>query len=164
MRYFTPELFARFNSPADAVADSANKAWEDATIVYRDSLARFRDGSTPQVEKLAELCLHDAELAAFARIENPGEPMAILSLRQEDRIVTLIYRLWGDVRESSPRPDWPFSAFHIHWLYDEIDATDAVDGEFVHSVLLSDGRVIEIPFASVVVHEVPLNVRVAAST
>ena len=82
--------------------------------------------------------------------------MAILSVRQNGQVVSLIYLLWDRVRDTPPSADWPFSGRRPHWLYDEIDMAPDRPGAFVHRILLSDGRAIEIPFTSVVSHDVPL--------
>lgn len=170
MQYFTPELFVRFNSTDEDVANEADEAWETAVLEYRKHLDSIRDGMTSQVRKLTDLCLHDAELLAFDQnveptFSAPFEPlgsfplwsaMAILSVKQDSKIVTLMYLLWDRVRERSSQPDWPFSKRRTHWLYDEIDTVDNHPGAFVHRILLSDGRVLEIPFVSVITHGIPL--------
>ena len=89
--------------------------------------------------------------------------MAIVSLLQDGDVISLIYALWDSVREHEAAPDWPFSNAHIHWLYDEVDAAAKPAGKFVHRILLSDGRVLEIPLASVVMHRVSLNESTHAS-
>lgn len=170
MRFFTPELYARFNSPDDGVADDADEAWERALNEYRDHLNAIRDRMTSPVRKLADLCLHDAELLAFDEVIEPAfsfpyEPfgpyphwsaMVIISLKQDGRIVTLIYLVWDRVREHPAPQDWPFSKARTHWLYDEIDAAEGRRGMFTHRILFSDGRVLDVPFTSVIVHGLPL--------
>ena len=81
---------------------------------------------------------------------------AILSLRHHDSIVSIIYHLSGDVQDSTPTPDWPFSKRRVHWLYDEIDVGANRAAKFEHRILFSDGRVLAIPFTSVIVHVVAL--------
>jgi hypothetical protein len=67
-------------------------------------------------------------------------------------MVSLVYALSGHVRQSEPRRERPFSPEHPQWLYDELDASG--DGvSCIHRILLSDGRIIEVPFVSAVVHE-----------
>jgi hypothetical protein len=168
MRFFTPELFVRFNSPDEDEADRANQDWETALDEYRKHLDGIRDRLPPQVTKLADLCLHDAELLAWEQTVEPSSPppmdpsapesvssaTAIVSIRQEGKIVSLIYRLWDRVREHAAAEGWPFSKLRLHWLYDELDL--APNGRFLHRVLLSDGRVLEIPFLSVIVYTLPI--------
>jgi hypothetical protein len=159
MKFFTPDLYMRFNSSDDEVADRADEEWESAISAYHKHLESLRDQMPPQVKELANLCLHDAELLAW---EQPIEPFfellpfrtgfAILSIRQGDEIVSLIYVLWDQLRKHESREDWPFSKRRAHCLYDEVDVTSNHRGTFFHRVLLSDGTIIEIPFLSVLIH------------
>ena len=168
MRFFTPELFFRFNASDDEEADRADEDWEAAIRAYRHHLDGLRDQMPSQVKKLAELGLHDAEILAC---EQPIEPsflpfpfeampfwsgFAILSLRREDAIVSLIYVLWDRVREHPSGGAWPFSKRRTHWLHDEIDVPGTHRGRFLHRVLLSDGTILEIPFLSALIHSIPL--------
>ena len=162
MRFFTPELFVRFNAADDEKADEANDAWESALSAYREHLDAIRDQMPSQVRKLAELCLHDAELVAYDQAF-PFElfppfwsAMAIVSVKHDSRITSLIYLLGDRIREHASSDDWPFSKARTHWLYDEVDLAPSHRGGFLHRVLLSDGRVLEIPFLSALVHDVLL--------
>jgi len=167
MRFFTPELFIRFNSPDDEVADRADEEWEMAIQGYRSHLDQFRDQMPGQVKKLAELCLHDTEVLAIQEAIEPIFPIpfepfprwagfAILSVMQDDKVVSLVYVLWDHVRKHPMKENWPFSKQRTHWLYDELDATPSQRSMFLHRILLSDGTVIEIPFVSVMIHSIPL--------
>jgi hypothetical protein len=168
MKFFTPELFVRFNSADDEEADCANEEWEAAILAYRKHLDGLRDLMPSQVKRLADLCLHDAEvLAREQRIEpffllTPFEPfpfwsgLVILSIRQNNEIISLIYSLWDRLREYMPNENWPFSKLRTHWLYDEVDVSPNHRGMFLHRVLLSDGTIMEIPFLSALIHSFPL--------
>ena len=161
MKFFTPELFVRFNSADD-------EGWEAAIRAYRAQLEGLRDQMPSQVRKLAGLCLHDAEvLACDQPIEplfsfRPFEPfpiwsgLAILSIRQGDEISSLIYVLWDSVSHYPAGEGWPFSKARRHWLYDEVDVSPNHPGMFVHRVLLSDGTTMEIPFLSALIHSISL--------
>jgi hypothetical protein len=167
MKFFTQELFIRFNSPDDEVADRADEDWEAAIREYRDYLDGFRDQMPTQVKKLASLSLHDARVLA---LEEPIEPFfsvpslnsplwygcAILSVKQGNEIVSLIYSLWDRMCKHPSEIPWPFSKQQTYWLYDEVDVAPTRHGLFVHRVLLSDGTVIEIRFASVLIHTISL--------
>lgn len=172
MRFFTPELYVRFNSSDDEEADRANEAWETALSEYREHLDGLRDRMPSQVRKLAELCLHDAELLACEQAVEPHFPippfepfgmppfwsaLAIVSAKQDDKIASLIYLLWDRIREYPSPEGWPFSKARTHWLYDEVDLASGQRGAFLHRVLLSDGRVLEIPFVSVFVQSLPMS-------
>jgi hypothetical protein len=167
LKFFTPELFIPFNSPDDEVADRADEAWEAAIREYRGHLDGLRDQMPAQVKKLASLCLHDAEVLAFEQPIEPFFPVpsghfplwsgfAILSVKQGDEVVSLIYSLWDRIRRHPSEKPWPFSRQRTHWLYDEVDIVPSRPGLFLHRVLLSDGTVMEIPFASALIHIIPL--------
>jgi uncharacterized protein HemX len=64
MRFLTPDLYVRFNSSDDEVADQANQAWEEASARYRKHLESVEDSMPSHVRKLSQLNLHDAELMA----------------------------------------------------------------------------------------------------
>ena len=169
MRFFTPELYTRFNSSDDSVADHANEAWENALQEYRRHLDAIRDQMPSQVRTVADLNLHDAELLGFEQDVQSAFPfpepssatprwsaVAILSLRQDAVMRSLIYVLWDRVREHPAEDDWPFSKSRKHWLYDELDVVPGRPGLFRHRVLFSDGGVTEIPFVSVITSNVTL--------
>ena len=110
MKFFTPELFIKFNSPDDVVADRADEDWEAAIREYRSHLEGLRDQMPSQVKELAGLSLHDAELLAcelpierfLALTDIQPFPFwfgfAILSVKQGDEIFSLFYVLWDRVR------------------------------------------------------------------
>jgi hypothetical protein len=160
MRFFTPELYLQYNSPNDDEADRAEEAWENATAKYQAHLESVRGRMPPQVQRLSELCLHDAEILACNQEADPGRPaMAILTMLEEnEKILTLIYQLWDRVRESPAPQQWPFSRMHKQWMYDELDIAPDEKGRFLHRVLFSDGSVIEFPFVSVVMQSVTVPV------
>jgi hypothetical protein len=168
MRYFTPELYEQFNSSDDEVADRADEAWEAAIQAYHRHLDSIRDKMPSQVRKLAELCLHDAEVLAYDQqmqsfpLPEPFWPgplwsaVALLSLKQGRSALSFFYSLWDPMRTCPPRETWRFSKLRKHWLYDELDLAPGHRGMFLHRILLSDGSVLEIPFVSVLWHSFPL--------
>lgn len=176
MRFFTPARFIRFNSPDDDIADRANQEWETVLAEYREHLDQIWPRISKDAERLAQLNLHDAELLDPARavdckthfrFEALGPPAmsftpAIFPLKQDDQILTLIYLLSGDVRSHVPVRKWPFSKQRPHCLYDEVDIGLKQRGPFVHRLLISDGRVLEIPFLSVSIHSTPLSPLITA--
>jgi hypothetical protein len=171
MRFFTPELYTQFNSPDDDLADRANEAWEKALQDYQRHLDAIRHRMPSQVRKVAELCPHDAEVLGFEQhlqsffpFPEPFWPIplwsavAILALKQDGTILSLIYMLWDRIREYSATEDWQFSKLRKHWLYDEVDVVADHRGMFLHRILFSDGSVVEIPFVSVITSTVTLPV------
>jgi hypothetical protein len=174
MRFFTTELYVLFNSPDDEVADRANEEWERALQAYKRHLDTMRDRMPSQVRKVAELSLHDAEVLGmeFQSLSPLPEQfgptplwsaMAILSLKQDRTIQSLIYTLWDRVREYPAQDGWRFSKTRKHWLYDEVDITPDRHGTFLHRILFSDGAIVEIPFVSAIINTVNLPVAEDAS-
>lgn len=166
MKFFTTDLYARFNSPDDDVADRADEEWEQALRAYKEHLESVRDQMPEQVRALAELCLHDCELLGWDEATEPDlrsttEPLpvwsafGVLSVRRANEIVSLNYVLWDRIRRHPAPNGWPLSKLRPHWLYEEVDVASGRPGTFVHRVLFSDGTTAEIPFAIVFIHTVP---------
>lgn len=158
MRFFTPERYVQFNSVDDVVADRADAEWENAVQDYRRHLDGIRDRLSSHGKELTELCLHDAQVHTWEKEINPTSngqwsAVAVMTLQSDHSIVTLIYSLWEQVRETVSPKDWPFSEKRSHWLYDEIDIEPKRRRSYWHRILLSDGRVLAIPFVDVVVHD-----------
>jgi hypothetical protein len=160
MKFFTPELYLRYNSSDEAVADRADREWEEAIRAYRKHLGKFSKTMNDRVRDLAEkLCLHDAELLFLQQdltappvLPPLRAPIATISLRANGKIVNISYFLRGEVGQSNAGGEWPFSKLRAHWLYDEIDFEPGHFPLYCHRVLLSDGRVVSVPFFDVVVH------------
>jgi hypothetical protein len=112
LRYFTPELYLRFNSANDVDADEADDAWEQAIRDYHSHLDRIRPDMPPRVREFAEkICLHDAELITMHEdvrergLQLPfpvSVPVTVISLKQQNSFVTLTYLMWGMCARSGP--------------------------------------------------------------
>ena len=111
MKFFTPELYIRFNSTDDAEADRADEDWEKAIRDYKKHLAKHSEDMNDRVKDLAEnLCLHDAELLSI-QADVPSSytpplffpfPVATISLRDNGNITNLVYFLWSEIGQSRP--------------------------------------------------------------
>lgn len=165
MKFFTPELYLRFNSPDDNVADRADRDWEGAIKAYEKRLNDLRDRMPLQVRELSELCLHDWEIVAWNEAVEPDLRLAgeaspvwsafsVLSLRRGNEIISLNYVLRDDLRRHPAPSGWPFSATRICWMYDEVDIVSAKPGDYLHRILFSDGTTACIPFAIVFLHRI----------
>jgi hypothetical protein len=176
MRFFTPELYLRFNSDDDTVADRANEEWEAALAEYRERLSEIREEMPQEVNELASLDFHDAELLQVGETKKAlggydsifGTPHLVrpllISVRSRSEVIVILYFLWDDVRKNPSSVDWPFSTDQVHWLYDEVDLVDNHDfPHFVHRMLFSDGRSLEVPFSSALVHRLPIEVQTGAT-
>jgi hypothetical protein len=182
MRFFKPELYVRFNSVDDDVADMAFQEWEAAAEQYAQSLAPVRDRLPSQIRKLTELSLHDALILSRREEIQAGAPpispdllthefpmrlllpfwtaICVVTVKDEYTIRSLIYCLRDGVRTQTHR-DWPFSKEGEHWLYDELEVLPSEGwpistGGFLHRVLLSSGVELEIPFTTLFIHEFSL--------
>ena len=162
MKFFTPELYLRYNSLDDSEADRAEEEWERKIREYKSFLVDHSKEMNDRVRSLAEsLNLHDAELLSLQEDVPPPSPtpflfplpVATVSLRNNGTFTNIFYLLWREIDQSAPREDWGFSKLRTHWLYDEIDfeTRQTYPTLYWHRILLSDSRVISIPFFDVVV-------------
>jgi hypothetical protein len=172
MKFFTPELYLRYNSPDDAEADRAEEEWERKIREYKSFLVDHSKEMNDRVRSLAEsLNLHDAELLSLQEdLPTPSPtpflfpipiPVATISVKNNGSLTNIIYFLWKEIGESKPLDDWPFSRLRTHWLYDEIAFERRHHYPplfwqphlplYWHRILLSDSRVISIPLFDVVV-------------
>jgi hypothetical protein len=163
MKFFTPDLYERFNSPDSDVADLADAEWEDALQEYRLHLERIDKKLPPNAKRLAkEACLHDAELLALemtsplTKKDGPSllglmvpssldtkKPMAFIVVKQDGQLILLVYLLSREAIFSRPVESNVFSKSKPRWLYDEIDW----NGEScTHEILLSTGAVLKLHF------------------
>lgn len=154
MRYFKPELLARSRSQDDEVAEAAAKEWEEATAGYE---ARFNVIAPRLPGGAGELCsrfsLHDAKVlgAAFAT----EKAMFVILLRLEGasgqigKVLELNYLpMAGPTGGVAVKPNASLqgrSHKDVWVLYDEFDFNE--ECRFcTHSLLLTDGREIEVRF------------------
>lgn len=149
MKYFTPERYVEFNSDDPAVADKADADWGQATADYRKHVRKIVRRLPGKSRELAEsICLHDALYLGYLKAPVPkssGE-LAVVAVEQGDDVVLLIYVLAEEPSFSPPHKADVFSDIAVHWLYDEVDATDR--GAFSHEILLSNGRVLSVKFVA----------------
>jgi hypothetical protein len=157
MKYFKPELLARCRSRDDSVAETVANEWEEAVAAYP---ARFK-AIRPQLPRaVRQLCsrfsLHDAKMlgAAFGtrkalfgiliKMEGPaGAASDILELNYLP-----VEGPNGGVNVKAPTQVG--SPKDVWVLYDEFDL-DEEHGFFTHSLLLTDGREIEVHFKNLTV-------------
>jgi hypothetical protein len=158
MKYFKPELYVRYNSRNDAEADHADREWEKAIHAYREHLTKISKKLNDRVKDLAEnICLHDAHLISSQGFDSdlpllPHIRTWVISLRSKEKMIVLVYLLWREAGVSTAQNKWPFSKLCTLWLYDEVDFEQDSSFLFWHRILLSNGKVISIPFFDVFVH------------
>lgn len=155
LKFFTRDLYMRFNSIDEQEANEADEAWETAIREYQAHLASLAKRMPADVERLASLCLHDAELIHqddlfLTRLSDSGS--AGVQVREKDdlwQVYLISYSLFEDVREAAPPANWPYPNPPIQWMYDEVDVSEGRRKRFIHRIMLSDGRVVVVPFTHV---------------
>lgn len=157
MKFFTPELYERFNSDDAQVADRADAEWEEALAGYRRRLKAIGGKLPAKIKHLAsELCLHDANYVGFT-LASPfsnREKDAVIVVEQCGQLFLLLYRLSKEPPSfSPPRDSKAFSRLVPHWLYDEVDCLG--EGVFTHEILLSTGTVLKLQFSAFDLISVP---------
>jgi hypothetical protein len=159
MKYFKPELLARYRSSDDGVAEAAAKEWEEALAAYQ---ARFKSISGKLPAGVRSLCskmsLHDARFLGAAW--NEQKPLFGIMLRlegsrgQSGEVLELHYHPVVGPKGGVGIRMHASSEKTVHkevWiLYDEFNL-DEEHAFFTHSLLLTDGREIEIRFHNLTV-------------
>ena len=143
MRFFTPDLYLRFNSSDDEIADQANDEWEKAIDSYQRYLKNLN--LSESVKKLTEINLHDAELSDFQEVDLH---QTVMSLKNNQCVYCLIYQTTDLVKKEKFPQKWLFFDQRKHFLYDELDLQGSA---FLHRILWSDGEILEIPFTSIII-------------
>jgi hypothetical protein len=153
MKYFTPDLIARFGSSDERVADKASEEWDQACELYNDYLDSVRSELPKSVRRLLEdFCLHDAKVLTMTFDEKPRHFSIYLQVdgqhAEQDRWLELRYRLlappefrqYSGLERSGKPLQW--------WLYDEFGLLpDYRYPVFSHSVVFSGGWGIELVFS-----------------
>jgi hypothetical protein len=178
MRFFTPELYLRFASSDDAIADEANTEWDAVSEAYRRHTQQLRERSRFGLGEIASACFHDADHVGhspwhpdreaphalwrelpfpFMREMLPlgGQVPFTVGLALEGHPLTLTYLLWDEWQRHGPINEWPQSKVAVRWLYDEVDLVWDRFGMYVHRILFSDGSVWVLPFSRVTVFNYP---------
>jgi hypothetical protein len=149
MKYFTPELLARFRSADDDVADAAAEEWARAQARYERYLKDHREGFPSGVLTLLDgPPLHDAAL-----VVEQFDVGCALALRLGDGLgdlVVISYFRGVGRKEMSPLPELADKVTPPRVLYDEV-RTLPLDARlpFRHSLLCTGGLMVQIDFADV---------------
>ncbi len=151
MRYFTPELYLRFSSGNPAVARSAEAEWEQANQDYHRYLESITPKMPTQAKDYAEnICLQDTELIDLRETRSERAATIAMVVRNENKChIYLTYFSPGTIRQITAISAWPTRPGLVHWLYDEFASDERQPGLFLHKIMLSDGRQVEIPFVDV---------------
>jgi hypothetical protein len=150
LKFFTRELYAKFNSIDDRVANEADEEWEQAIEDYRGHLRRIKSKLPLGARRLTKVSLHDAELIDKPRTCASGQwgRIAIVGgmTIEKSTIHLLKYELAAGIERIHCDVAWPFSNVQVQWLYDELDISNEHKDCFIHRILFSDGSVVVVPF------------------
>lgn len=145
MKYFTPERhLALQDFSSDEVMDAADAAWQIQVDAYEAYLATIRSTLPDDVRELVGYYLHDARVLSMARRGDRFEVILQL-LPPPQELLTISYTVTGEpaVNEQAFAPAGKHSPL---WYYEELAA---VPGGFQHSILLSNGWELTVPFRQV---------------
>jgi hypothetical protein len=163
MKFFTRDLYMQFNSSEMAEADAADELWEETIGAYRRYLRAVQKELPEPARRLSKLSFHDAELMNSKNpflMTLPEAGLIGVAKKVEEaqwRVYLIWYSLWGKVHESTAVAKWPFSKENVHWLYDEFDIARRGSRRFIHRILLSDGRILVVPFSDLGVQRMTMN-------
>jgi hypothetical protein len=157
MKYFTPERYVALQDfSGDAAMDAADAAWEQAAERY-DDYNRFVEGVQPaEYRRLHdEYYLHDAQVLFLGP---QGRDRFVIALRPDpppQQVLQLTYELTGEpriTRDALPVAHREEGAGR--WLYDEVELVGQSPLSCVHSILLSNGWEVQLPFRALRIEEV----------
>jgi hypothetical protein len=145
MKYFTPELYIRGNSPDEDVVDGVEEEWERAIRRYRRRWGKIKAALPEGVRRFHDerICLHDARLLRLGRegdrfimvleTEPPARDLAILTFTLTAPPTVVPDALPEDLRGSEP-----------YWLYEEFDLDERKRCCF--EVFFNNGWLIKLQF------------------
>jgi hypothetical protein len=156
MKHFTPERYAALQDfSGDAAMSAADTTWEHAAERY-DAYYRSIEPALPaEYRRLQEAYyLHDALVLYLGQQDN----RFVIALRLDPpphQVIQVTYALTEEPRIT--RDIIP--AEHCErgpgrWLCDEVELVAQSPPSCVHSILLSDGREVQLPFRALRVEEV----------
>jgi hypothetical protein len=159
MKYYTPELLARFGSDDLAVAKAAQKELEQKADEYVSHLDRVRPKLPPRFAEVQErFYLHDSRLvepvffwAHPESMRDAGRYSSFFLILQLDtppqEILVMHYRFVLIEQVSHHPAPQEENGAPLEWLHDEIDLVGSDDHtEYGHSILLTHGIELRLRF------------------
>jgi hypothetical protein len=150
MKYLTPELYVQINEAKNDEAEGLYQQWSAAGANARAHLQHIKRKLPPKMQQFCEtLCLHDARFLGmniYGGDNGARTPVAVISVRQDNRLIWLVYDLYEHPRINAPVSSNAFVGIsdRREWLYDEVDVVD--EPKCRHEILLNSGEVIELVF------------------
>ena len=153
MKYFTPDLLARFGSRDDEIADAANDEWEQLSKRYCEHLKTIYPDLPSSARALADgPPLHDARVVDIG-VDDQFHRLAVHLVPEgaPNKRIHVEYHLAGVpvlVEHSEDRNEHA----PLEWLYDEFDLLPGTGSPvWTHSILFTRGLELQAPFTEMVV-------------
>lgn len=145
MRYFTPARYLALQDfSSDEAMNAADAAWEAAVDEYEASLDTIRPTLPDNLRQLVGWYLHDSAVVSMAKRD--GRFDVTLQLEPPPRdLLTISYDLVGEAVIDEKALTQPGRRRPL-WMYEELSAIPA---GYQHSILLSNGWELTVPFADV---------------
>jgi hypothetical protein len=156
MRFFTPELLARFRSNDERTAEKAADEWDGQSEAYASYWKRIR-GQFPAlfVRFQEDYYLHDAQIVSAYPLHDRLFVNLRLDTPPHDTLLLVYHLVALPLLSAGPSPpESPVNA-PIYWLYDEAEVLVPQKTplfsffsrpHFRHSILLSSGQELSIDF------------------
>jgi hypothetical protein len=146
MKHFTPERYLALQDfSSNEAMNAADAVWEKAVDEYEAYLDTIKPTLPDNVRQLLQgFYLHDARVVSMARRDDRFEVTLHLDPPPQE-LLTISYHLMGEpvINEQAYSPAGKRPPL---WFYEELSA---VPGGYQHSVLLSNGWELTIPFKDV---------------
>jgi hypothetical protein len=138
MKYFTPELFLRGNSPDENTVQGVEEAWERAVGQYHRRLRKIGVGFPKGWHEFRgqHIRLHDAQVLSIAQ-EAGAFVFVVQPECRPQTIVLLTFTLDGEPSIDRAALPGRESRAAVTWLYEEFDIDRG--GRCRFEVLLSNG-------------------------
>jgi hypothetical protein len=155
MKYFTPERYAALQDfSTDAAMNAADADWEEAVQRY-DAYYRSVENQLPRGmrEIQSGYYLHDADVSNMGRQGDRFLIVLQLDTPPHDLLV-FEYDLTGEpFIDEQALPEALRSRGTVEWLYDEVELLSTAPSLCTHSILLSNGWEVRLPFREVCVRQ-----------
>jgi hypothetical protein len=155
MKYFTPErCIALQDFSSDAVMDAADSAWDEQVEQYEAYYHSIEAALTPEFRRLQEgYYLHDAEVLYLGQ-HGDWFFMALRLDPPPQQILQLSYELAGQPQiDRNALPPHLCAKNSGLWQYDEVELVDSTGSVCIHSILLSNGWEVRLPFHALRIEE-----------
>jgi hypothetical protein len=122
MKYFTPELIGRFQSPDDDLIEEIHEEWERAIVRSDRRWQKIRGAFPAAVHRFDDdhVCLHDAELLSIGQ---EGDRFVIVVQPEPPArtVVILTFTLDGEPTIDQTALPGREGRTHALWMYEEWD-------------------------------------------